>query len=96
MNIRISNLVVSHSFYVSDDSYQFLFKIYDFSSIKFCRIYLNGNGVFHPTTRINSFWKITTLSMLEDSIDNVVDIINDNGALNIVFQNSIFLYYHHP
>ena len=36
--------------------------------------------IFWPTVRINSFEKITTLSILEDSIDNVVDIINDNGS----------------
>ena len=36
--------------------------------------------IFRPTTRINSFEKITKLSIFEDSIDNVVGIINDNGG----------------
>ena len=84
MKSRVSNIVVSQSFNVSDDSYKFLFKMDDFSSNQFCRLYLNSNGVFQPTIRINSFKKIITLSIFEDSIDNVVDIINDNGDLNVI------------
>ena len=84
MNSCISNLVVAHSFNMSDGYYKSLFKIDDFSSNKICRLYLNGNGNFQPTVRINSFDKITTLSTLEDSIDNVVDIINDNGGFIVI------------
>ena len=84
MKSCVSNLVVAHSFNFSDGSYQFLFKMDYFSSNQFCRIYFNGNGAFQPTTRINSFDKITTLATLEDSIDNVVDIINDNGGFTII------------
>ena len=40
--------------------------------------------VFQPATRINSFEKITKLSIFEDSIDNVVGIINDNGGFTII------------
>ena len=76
--------MVAHSFNVSDDSYQFLFKIDDFSSNQFCRLYLNGNGAFQSTMGINSFEKITTLSTLEDIIDNAVDIINDNGGFTVI------------
>ena len=56
----------------------------DFTSNQLCRLYLNGNGSFQPTTRINSFEKITTLSILEDGIDDVVDIINDNGGFTVI------------
>ena len=56
----------------------------DFTSNQLCRLYLNGNGAFHPTTRINSFEKITTLSILEDIIDNFVNINNDNGGLTVI------------
>ena len=84
MNCPISNLVVAKSFNVSDDYYQLVFKIYDFSSNQFCRLYLNGNGVFQPTERINSFEKITTLSTLEGRIDNNFEIINDNGDFTVI------------
>ena len=84
MNIRISNLVVSHSFNMSEAFYQFLVKIYDFSSNQFYRLYLNSNGVFQPTKIIYSFDKITTLSILEYSIDNVVDIINVNVGFTVI------------
>ena len=76
--------MVAHSFNGSDDSYQFLFKKYDYSSNQYCRLYFNGNGIFQPTTRINSFERITKLSILEEIIDNVVDIINDNGGFTII------------
>ena len=76
--------MVAHSFNGSDDSYQFLFKIDDFISNQFFRLYLNGNGVFKTIIRINSFEKITRSSILEDSIDNAVDIINDNGGFNVI------------
>ena len=69
---------------VGDDSYQFLFNMDDFSSNQFCGFYLNVNGVFQPTIRINSIDKIITLSTLEDGIDNVVDIINDNGGFTVI------------
>ena len=58
--------------------------MYDFSSNQLFGIYLNGNCFFQPTTKINSFEKITTLSILEDSIGNVVEIINDNGGFNVI------------
>ena len=39
---------------------------------------------FSQQQKINSFEKITTLSILEDSIGNVVEIINDNGGFNVI------------
>ena len=45
MNSSISNLAVDHSLNVSDDSYQCLFKMDDFSSNQFFRLYFNGNSI---------------------------------------------------
>ena len=45
---------------------------------------MNGNGAFQPTTRMNSFENITTLSNLEDSIYNVVDVINDDCGFTVI------------
>ena len=59
-------------------------QMYDFSSNQFCRLYLNGIGDFHPTTRINSFDKTTTVSTLGEIIDNFVGIINDNGSFTVI------------
>ena len=55
-----------------------------FSSNQLCRIYLNVNVAFHPKTIIDSSEKITTLSTLEDIIDDCVDIINDHGGFTAI------------
>ena len=84
MQTRLSNIAMTHTIDVKTEYGENLFQMEDFSSLQFTRLFLAPNGMFPPTTRINSFEHIRTMSEIEDSFDNVVDFINENGGFTII------------
>ena len=84
MQTRLSNIALSHSISVSSEIGDHIFRMEEFSSVQFTRMFLSPTGLFTPTTRINSFENIRKMSELEDHIDQIVEHVNGHGGFSVI------------
>ena len=54
----------------------------DFSSLRFSKLYLST--LFPPTRRINIFKKIDVHDKIEESIDAVIEHVNDSDEFTVI------------
>ena len=59
-----------------------LFKVDDFSGLKFCKLYLSS--LFLPTSRINVFGRIDAHDKIEDCIDEMINPVNSSDGFTII------------
>ena len=84
METRLSNITMAHNILVTSEFHEPMFRMQNFSSVQFTRMSLSPTGLFPPTIRISSSETIRTMTKVEDSIDAVIDYVNDHGGFTIV------------
>ena len=81
MQTQLSNISISHALVVKKNNIAIL-KMDDFSSLRFSKLYLST--LFPPTYRIIIFEKIDIHHNLEESIDSLIEHVNDSDGFTVI------------